>query len=71
MAINEPVLGAKAHPLWAKCDYLLLWSGQAASSLGSQLSLFAFALLMLALRSLVATLNPYLHTAPHARPGQV
>src|SRR5262245_9383211 len=49
MATCEPALGAKRRPLWANSDYLLLWSGQAISSLGSQLSLFALPLLMLAL----------------------
>jgi predicted MFS family arabinose efflux permease len=36
-------------PLWRNWDYLLLWSGQAISSIGSQLSQFALPLLVLAL----------------------
>ena len=36
-------------PLWRNWDYLLLWSGQAISSIGSQLSQFALPLFVLAL----------------------
>ncbi len=36
-------------PLWRNWDYLLLWSGQAVSSIGSQLSQFALPLFALAL----------------------
>jgi MFS family permease len=39
----------KAVPLWRNRDFLLLLSGQGISSAGSQLSLIAFPLLMLAL----------------------
>ncbi len=35
-------------PLWRNRDYLLLWSGQAISSIGSQLSQFALPLFVLA-----------------------
>jgi MFS family permease len=35
-------------PLWRNRDYLLLWSGQAVSSIGSQLSQFALPLFVLA-----------------------
>jgi predicted MFS family arabinose efflux permease len=44
----DPTLSASRRSLWASRDYVLLWSGQAVSSIGSQLSLFAFPLLMLA-----------------------
>ncbi|HZU75813.1 MAG TPA: MFS transporter [Dehalococcoidia bacterium] len=37
------------RPLWRNPDYLLLWLGQAVSSLGSQASFLALPLLMLAL----------------------
>jgi MFS family permease len=41
--------GHAAPPLWRNPDYLLLWLGQAVSSLGSQASFLALPLLMLAL----------------------
>ncbi len=46
---NETIAAPRAVPLWRNGDYLLLWSGQAVSTVGSQLSLLAFPLLMLAL----------------------
>jgi predicted MFS family arabinose efflux permease len=39
----------RSVPLWHNWDYLLLWSGQAISSIGSQLSQFALPLFVLAL----------------------
>jgi MFS family permease len=42
--------GQSAHPprsLWRNRDYMLLWSGQAISSAGTQVSQFAFPLLVL------------------------
>jgi len=39
----------RSVPLWRNWDYLLLWSGQAISSIGSQLSQFALPLFVLAL----------------------
>jgi predicted MFS family arabinose efflux permease len=45
-----PAAAAEAErPLWRNLDYLLLWLGQAVSSLGSQASFLALPLLMLAL----------------------
>lgn len=43
--------GASARPraLWRNRDFVLLWSGQAVSSIGTQVSLLAFPLLILAL----------------------
>ena len=39
----------RSIPLWRNRDYLLLLSGQAVSTVGSQVSLVAFPLLILAL----------------------
>jgi predicted MFS family arabinose efflux permease len=41
----------RSVPLWRNWDYLLLWSGQAISSIGSQLSQFALPLFVLVLTS--------------------
>ena len=46
---NTPTSVPRVAPLWRNRDYLLLWSGQAVSTVGSQLSLLAFPLLVLAL----------------------
>ncbi|MGZ3674978.1 MAG: MFS transporter [Ktedonobacterales bacterium] len=45
-ASPQPKTGA---PLWRNRDYLLLWSGQAVSLIGTQVSQLAFPLLILAL----------------------
>src|ERR1051326_1100186 len=37
----------KPEPLWRNRDYMLLWSGQALSNVGTQVSQFAFPLLVL------------------------
>lgn len=52
--LPEPSLSAESvatppRPLWRNWDFLLLVSGQAVSSVGSQISLIAFPLLILAL----------------------
>lgn len=45
--MQEPVSHQASRPLWKNIDYLLLWSGQAISSLGTGITLFAFPLLIL------------------------
>lgn len=45
---REDEIGKKAVPLWRNRDYLLLWSGQSFSDIGSSVSALAFPLLMLA-----------------------
>jgi MFS family permease len=44
---QEAAPPAKAGSLWRNRDYLLLWSGQAISNVGTQVSQFAFPLLVL------------------------
>ena len=48
---SEPLPVTEHRPvsLWRNRDYLLLWSGQGVSTLGSGISQLAFPLLMLAL----------------------
>lgn len=50
MSKNTEGTGARAEDaLWRNRDFLLLWAGQAVSSIGSQISAFALPLLVLAL----------------------
>ncbi|MBF6589392.1 MAG: MFS transporter [Ktedonobacterales bacterium] len=46
---QTPDTPRKPRPLWRNRDYMLLWSGQAVSTIGSQASLIAFPFLVLAL----------------------
>src|SRR5216683_118694 len=47
---TEPTAPAKRLvPLWHNRDYVLLWSGQMISSVGTQVSMLAFPLLVLAI----------------------
>ena len=47
---TEPTAAAKRPvPLWHNRDYVLLWSGQMISSVGTQVSMLAFPLLVLAI----------------------
>src|SRR5947209_9865497 len=45
----DPALAAVYPPLWRNRDYMLLWTGQMVSELGSCVSEIAFPLLLLAL----------------------
>ncbi len=47
--IKQDQVQPPAPPLWRNRDYMLLWSGQLVSSVGSQVSQLAFPLLILAL----------------------
>ncbi|MCX4388044.1 MFS transporter [Micromonospora peucetia] len=47
--VDDPVVGTQIPPLHRNRDFLLLWSGSAASMLGSTASLVAYPLLVLAL----------------------
>ena len=52
--MNQPLISEEtrpAPPLWRNRDFLLLWSGQSISTLGTGVSLFALPLLVLALTS--------------------
>jgi hypothetical protein len=44
----------KPVPLWQNREYLLLWLGQAVSSLGTRLTQFAFPLMMVGLTHSIA-----------------
>ena len=45
----RPTAPSKPRPLWRNRDYMLLWSGQTVSSIGSGVSTIAFPFLVLAL----------------------
>ncbi len=47
--VQESSSAPRPVPLWRNREYLLLWGGQMVSSVGSQVSLLAFPLLLLAL----------------------
>src|SRR5436305_15164836 len=44
-----PTVPRRSIPLWRNRDYMLLWSGQMISSIGTRVSLLAFPLLILAI----------------------
>ena len=52
--MDTEVIPQKPVPLWRNRDYLLLWLGQAVSSLGTRLTQFAFPLLMVGLTHSIA-----------------
>lgn len=45
----KPAIAGRAVSLWRNRDYVLLWSGQMVSSVGTRVSLLAFPLLILAI----------------------
>src|SRR5437868_4710787 len=46
---TTPAVAKRPVPLWRNRDYMLLWSGQMVSSIGTRVSLLAFPLLILAI----------------------
>jgi MFS family permease len=52
--MDTEVIPQKPVPLWRNRDYLLLWLGQAVSSLGTRLTQFAFPLLIVRLTHSIA-----------------
>ncbi|HEX4205296.1 MAG TPA: MFS transporter, partial [Ktedonobacteraceae bacterium] len=52
--MDTEVIPQKLVPLWRNRDYLLLWLGQAVSSLGTRLTQFAFPLLIVRLTHSIA-----------------
>jgi len=46
-AVRQGSLSRQSHPLWRNRDYVLLWSGQAISSIGTGVSQFALPLFIL------------------------
>src|SRR6266536_5227827 len=46
---TKEVIPMRQKPLWFNRDYMLLWSGQIVSNIGTQVSQLAFPLLVLAL----------------------
>src|SRR5437667_6285556 len=48
-ATEPTALAKRPVPLWHNRDYVLLWSGQMISSVGTQVSMLAFPLLVLAI----------------------
>ena len=46
---EEATFPEKRVPLWRNRDYMLLWSGQMVSSIGTRVSMLAFPLLVLAI----------------------
>src|SRR5258708_3032033 len=52
--MDTEVIRQKPVPLWRNRDYLLLWLGQAVSSLGTRLTQFAFPLLIMRLTHSIA-----------------
>src|SRR5258708_12804269 len=49
LATKEATEPKGPTPLWRNRDFMLLWSGQLVSSVGSRVSLLAFPLLILAI----------------------